>query len=167
MKRPLGTLTVSGGEVGGVVARGDVYRHEVHLHVDEQTPNLAEFRHQEWRMTCPLAKELDDSGVVAKQQDTMSLEFRSSVQKTVVDSAQLLELDVDREQVCVPESGFVGARTTEGCGDRHAPSDGVVQSTSRAGPWHTFDTSVPAPVVETTRLPIAHLPKHLFIACER
>ena len=67
-------MVASRGEVCGVVARGDVHRDEVYLHVDEQTPNLAQFRHQEWRTACPLAKELDDGGVVAKQQDTMSLE---------------------------------------------------------------------------------------------
>jgi hypothetical protein len=72
-----------------------------------------------WRTACPLAKELDDGGVVAKQQDVMSLEVRLSGQQTAVNSPQFLEVDVQREQVRVQESGFVGARAPEGYGDLH------------------------------------------------
>jgi len=36
-----------------------------------------------------------------------------------MNSAQLLEVDVQREQVRVPESGVVGGRASEGGGDLH------------------------------------------------
>jgi hypothetical protein len=49
----------------------------------------------------------------------MSLEVRATDQQTAVNITQFLEVDVQREQVCVPESGFVGAREPEGGGKLH------------------------------------------------
>ena len=54
-------------------------------------------RNREWRTAGPLAKELDDGGVVAKQQDTMSLQVRSPGQQTAVNRPQFFEVEGERK----------------------------------------------------------------------
>jgi hypothetical protein len=49
----------------------------------------------------------------------MSLQVRSPGQQTAVNSVQFLEVDVQREQVRVPEAGFVGARAPKVGGELH------------------------------------------------